>query len=361
MPVINLTPIDPSQDIATTTTILHEVIPITGSIVSGTYGTWPDELNIKNYTHGMFQSVYDYPFLSSSANHIFDLTIGYDETSGYFDPANVQNTKKVNMYNQFAQLLLGYTSSTSDSIRKFESDLKLDGSGTMSEVFFIPFSRLLTKDQIKRNSFSIALGTSSNWANPFSGPPPYGSVLTLTDASASYGSAGGIGTSNGGEYGVLYDQYGAAHGTLFYQAGIAVISASVFNANPGGGATNPFDGSAGPSNTVADIMSGSAITASCNVLRHRIQNISFNNQTEINSTIYFCRIPHNEYNYSSNPTYLSGSKIRVKAQESDQPISYITTVGLYNASGEMLAAAKLSEPLRKDPNNDITIRVRLDY
>ena len=38
-----------SQDVTTTKTILHEVIPITGSVVSGTYGTFPNEDNIKNY------------------------------------------------------------------------------------------------------------------------------------------------------------------------------------------------------------------------------------------------------------------------------------------------------------------------
>ena len=58
-----------TDDGVSTRSLLHEAIPLTGSIVSGTYS---DE-NIKNYSHGMFQSVYDYPYLSSSANHIFDL------------------------------------------------------------------------------------------------------------------------------------------------------------------------------------------------------------------------------------------------------------------------------------------------
>jgi hypothetical protein len=100
---INYEVINPNTDVATTKTLLHEVIPLTGTIVSGTYGTFPDDDNIKNYSHGMFQSVYDYPYLSSSANHIFDLTIGYDESSGFSGSANTQNAKKINMYNQFSQ------------------------------------------------------------------------------------------------------------------------------------------------------------------------------------------------------------------------------------------------------------------
>ena len=108
-------------------------------------------------------------------------------------------------------------------------------------------------------------------------------------------------------------------------------------------------------------MSGSQISSSCNAFRHRLKNVSYNNTTEINSKIYFCRVPHNKFNYSANPTYVSASKLVVKNQASDNPVSYVTTVGLYNASNELLAVAKLSEPLRKDPTNDITIRVRLDY
>ena len=69
--------LDPTTDKTTTRTLLHEAIPLTGSIVSGTYGNaTSNEENIKNFAHGMFQSVYDYPYLSSSANHIFDVTVG---------------------------------------------------------------------------------------------------------------------------------------------------------------------------------------------------------------------------------------------------------------------------------------------
>jgi len=89
--------------------------------------------------------------------------------------------------------------------------------------------------------------------------------------------------------------------------------------------------------------------------------LSYNNTTEINSKIYFCRVPHNKFNYSSNPTYVSGSKIRVKEVATDSPVAYITTVGLYNSANELMATAKLSEPLRKDPSNELILRVRLDY
>ena len=90
--------------------------------------------------------------------------------------------------------------------------------------------------------------------------------------------------------------------------------------------------------------------------------MSFNNTTELNSTIFFCRANHDEFNYSSNPTYLSSSQIVVKNNDVlNLPRAYVTTVGLYSPDNELMAVAKLSEPLRKDPTNELTLRVRLDY
>jgi len=51
----------------------------------------------------------------------------------------------------------------------------------------------------------------------------------------------------------------------------------------------------------------------------------------------------------------------VKTKAEDMPVSYVTSVGLYSPDNELLAVAKLSEPLKKDPSTEFTIRVRLDY
>lgn len=376
---MNYEPLNVNTDVTTTRTLLHETIPLTGTIVSGTYGTFPNENNIKNYAHGMFQSVYDYPYLSSSANHIFDVTIGYDESSfasasayaGGLNPG-IQNSKKINMYNQHAQVLLGYTSSA-NTVEIFESDLNFaDNNNQMKEVFIVNFSRLLTKDQLKKGSFSITLGTGS-WADPFGsiGGATSGHTgsLILSDVSASATDAGTTNT-RGGDYGVLFVTSGSggtaignastgsqAKGIVFYQAGIAIITASVFVNN----SNDFYHNAAGTKYNVTAAYVSASITGSCDAIRRRIQNVSFNNTTEINSTIYFCRVPSTKYNYSANPTYTTGSKIRVKNNAPDMPVSYITTVGLYSTSNELLAVAKLSEPLKKDNTNEITLRVRLDY
>ena len=90
-----------NNDIKSTRTLLHEAIPLTGTIISGTYGgdtvALGSETNIKNYSHAMFQSVFDYPYLSSSANHIFDLTVGYSTASVFSGSTSTQNAKKINI------------------------------------------------------------------------------------------------------------------------------------------------------------------------------------------------------------------------------------------------------------------------
>ena len=347
-----------NNDVVSTKTLLNEAIPLTGTVVSGTYMEGTSEVNIKNYAHGMFQSVYDYPYLSSSANHIFDLSVGIDETSTLSGSSTTQSSKKINLYNQFAQTLLGYTGSTTDGVRKFERDLTLDDAGTMLNCFFVNFSRLLTKDQIKKGSFSITLGTGSH-NGAFAG------TKTLFDISAS--ATAGTSNTVGGDFGELRlsssdGNHADSHGVIFYQAGIAVISSSIFHGITdfqSGAAYGLLDADA--SRTADNTLVSSSISGACDAFRHRVQNLSFNNTTEINSKIYFCRVPHNKFNYSSNPTYTSGSKIVVKEVATDPPVSYITTVGLYSAANELLATAKLSEPLKKDPSNELILRVRLDY
>ena len=342
------------DDRVNTRTLLHEAIPITGSIVSGTYQTVPGtELNIKSFTHGMFQSVYDYPFLSSSANHIFDISYGYN--SSISASAFTQNSKKVNIYNQMAQVLMGYD--VSGNIRNFDSDGTLSDTGaadagTMNSCFFINFSRLLVKDEIKKNTFRMPLYTSGTVAS-----------RTTLKTIGDYLSANEFRTSPAGDYGLIFtssansDETASSVGLVFYQAGVVVLTSSVFTGEFG---TDSFFDGPQP-NAITASITGSTIGALADGFRHRLDDIDFNNTIELNSTIYFCRVNHNEFNYSSNPTYVTGSKIRVKNNVSDLPISYITTVGLYSPDNELMAVAKLSEPIRKDPNTELTLRVRLDY
>ena len=369
-----------NNDVTNTRTLLHEAIPVTGTIVSGTYIT-NTETNIKNYAHGMFQSVYDYPYLSSSANHIFDITCGFSASSplSSSEPALVtQQEKKINIYNQFSQILSGYNAT--GTIRGLDRDGNVAaGSQGYEESFFLSFARMLQKDEIKKGSFSVTLLTGAlvNF--------PTGAANQLV--IADHGAASNYKVNSpAGEYGILYTSSAEAGptsgvGLIYYQAGVAVITSSVFG-SPGsitsdirdepdgaGSAGEPapdgygtyFGSLATASMTSWECFASQSISGACDGFRNRLANISFNNTTELNSTIYFCRANHNEFNYSSNPTYLSSSKLVVKNNATDLPVSYITTIGLYSSDNEMLAMAKISEPLKKDPNTELTLRVRLDY
>ena len=356
-------PIGP-RDRATTRTLLHEAVPITGTILSGVYRMWPDGENIKNFTHGQFQSVYDYPYLSSSANHIFYILVGLNPTgSALYSTDAVMYKKKRNNWNICNSTMVGYSASADGanySVRPAESDLLMDQTGSMNDIFVLAFSSLLVKDEIKKGSVSITVGTGSH-DDPFNGNDAI-ATRTFRDVNATATGAG-TKTLNGGQYGVLIDTTNEiTGGIVWYQGGQIWLSSSAFHTSAYGPGVQDFyaTGSSGVW-TVDDQLQNGTISGSANALRHRIQNVSFNNTTAINSQIYFCRIGHADYNYSTNPTYLNNGKIRVKNVASDPPITYITTVGLYNAANELVAIAKLSEPLKKTPENEMTIRVRLDY
>ena len=380
------------SDIINRSTLLHEAIPITGSLLSGTYLSADSDENVKNYSHGMFQSVYDYPYLSSSANHVMDITCGYSSVSALSGASNTQNAKKINIYNQMAQVLAGYDAT--GSILRFDQAGEVVDTGTkMDEVFFLNFSRLLVKDEIKKGTFELELGVRQVFDHGGSGgSSAHTRRIKLVDYS---GSDGYKVNSPAGEYGVLYAQTTVVDGDgvldanllqgeriesnvsdheswkraglLYYQAGVAVISGSVFGAHGVGAAKGLLSGSK-PCELVADIsgsgynaVTGSTIQTMADGIRNRIYNIQFNNTTELNSTIYFCRVNHNEFNYSTNPTFVSGGQIVVKNEKNDTTTTLITSVGLYNAQDELLAVAKTSEPLVKTPEDELTLRVRLDY
>ena len=360
-----------SKDIASTRTMLHEAIPITGTLVSGTYDAGTSTENVKTYSHGMFESVYDYPYLSSSANHILDITTGYSSQSTLSSSApdtkgssTDQQKKKINIYNEMAQVLVGYD--VSGSIQEFDVDGDLLAGGAKTrEAFFVNFARLLTKDEIKKGSFSMSFVTGGTSVVKAGGAL----VIGDTNGESNYKI-----NSPAGEYGILKvsgvpdaptgHAIGDTVGQIYYQAGIAVLSSSIFAANHPNAekrlSMSRFAPS-GQTGTVHQTMYSASIQNNANALRNRINNISFNNTTELNSTIYFCRANNTDFNYSTNPTYVSSSKIVVKNNTLDNPVAYATTIGLYSADNELLAVAKLSEPIKKDPTNELTFRVRLDY
>jgi hypothetical protein len=82
----------------------------------------------------------------------------------------------------------------------------------------------------------------------------------------------------------------------------------------------------------------------------------------ISSTYYFVRLYNGEFNYSNNPSFLSGSTSKLKYDSMKlDPQSYVTSIGLYDDDEQLLAVAKLSKPVRKSFEKELVIKVKLDF
>jgi hypothetical protein len=107
-----------------------------------------------------------------------------------------------------------------------------------------------------------------------------------------------------------------------------------------------------PSKLYNKMVSGSTFNSS----------FSLNSQETITSDFVFVRARNGEFNYSENPSFISGSTGTILYSAFIQnPQTYITTVGMYNDNNELLAVAKLSKPLKKDFTKEALVRVKLDF
>ena len=370
-------------------------------------------------TSSLFQTVYDQDFTLQTANPIFDITVGLapDYTTGILDVAKtgldsagkmlfasgtLMAREKGEIYRQFAQSLLG------DGNLEFKLPLEQQAGVTQTIIdsaMFIAFKRLFSRDQIKNETFAMRFYQSASFVRTVGTSVDMPSAITSEGVSnLSTTSISGstiftdIGSNDekfvayGGRYGTIVDSANATNGRvglLFYDAGIAVfdlskiVSGSQFlsgtidamsttGAMPLGGELN---GAIGPNYLTAKfipdfMMSGSIDNIVDHICSTRFQSgsltaITFQNITNINSTLIYCRAPADEFNYSANPTFVDTNNRIVVIDEGQEGVqdtfTYVTTVGLYDASNNLLAVAKLSRPVEKSPERDLTFRVRLDF
>ena len=213
--------------------------------------------------------------------------------------------------------------------------------------------------------------------------------------------------SYGGKVGNIVDSSNTNNtvGLMFYDHGIAVydiekiidgnqfvsgtISAVSQESTDGGGGSAKglsddgftiigADTTLGPSHSntnakfVPDLMYSASIDnildhiGSCRFGSTSQSAMTFQNVTNINSTLYFCRAKADEFNYSSNPTFTDDDgRIRVidsgVTEGTQQSFTFVTSVGLYDGNNNLLAVAKLSRPVEKSHERDLTFRVRLDF
>lgn len=91
-------------------------------------------------------------------------------------------------------------------------------------------------------------------------------------------------------------------------------------------------------------------------------SFALNSQETVTSDYVFVRARNSEFNYSENPSFISGSTGEViYSSFVNSPQTYITTIGMYNDSNDLLAVAKMSRPLLKDFTKEALVRVKLDF
>ena len=92
-----------------------------------------------------------------------------------------------------------------------------------------------------------------------------------------------------------------------------------------------------------------------------LTSIRLNSEETVSSQYAFVRVRNSEFNYSTNPSNITGSGDLRHDVMVNAPQSYITTVGLYNDNNDLLGVAKLSQPLLKDFTKEALVRIKLDF
>ena len=154
-------------------------------------------------------------------------------------------------------------------------------------------------------------------------------------------------SANSGSYGWLLPDIGTIILNPLALAAPAISGGIAFVYS--GSATGSATPNVSPNRSLFVAMSGS-------------NSFKLNSQETITSDYIFVRPRSAEFNYSENPSFISGSTGEVLYSGFiNNPQTYITTVGLYNDTNELLAVAKLSRPLLKDFTKEALVRIKLDF
>ena len=360
-------------------------------------------------TSSLYQTVFDQDFSLQTANPTFDLTIGLfssgsivatsrqgiDSTGkAIFPSSSMMMREKTDIYKQFAQTLLG--NGMTQFTAPYDAVLATD---RIDAAMFVCFKRLFARDKIKRETFAMRFLTSGSHGGP--NRVNVQTMLTgseLVNASAIYTDIGSSNNKNyafGGEVGNIVNATNTSQsvGLMFYDRGVAVFDlakiitsnqrvSGVISAMQSAFTNGTFPGSTiiGPQQPLSEnpnatfipdfIVSGSID----NIVDHlggvrfggaAQTAITFQNVTNINSTLIFCRAASDEFNYSSNPTFTDTNNrivvIDPGQEDTQSTFTFITGVGLYDANDNLLATAKVSRPIEKSFERDLTIRLRTDF
>ena len=299
------------------------------------------------------QKSFYYNLQYNSKDHL-SVTYGHIAGSGSAEQsATLQGTTKA-VYGQFYNLL-----ETDRSKLKKNEGFTIN-SVIQPDAYFIVAERLQMKDRLNPGTFTLT----------FSGSNSAGTATTLnltdnsktTDASAApFGERYSLQV---GSAGVVTDT--TEHGLFYPDAGIFVLSATQMSASlPGspGNVTSAIQVASkatglAPDHRVADAADNA------NKLAVSLEKGTVTLRSEERQFIYdyFCRAKANEFNYSQNLTFWSGSQYDIRHTDMiSNPQVYITEVGLFDDQGELMAIGRLSSALEKNFSSEAIIKVRLTY
>ena len=318
----------------------------TGSTQSGSSG---------NYYYDVFNKVG-----SDSTREVqFAVAYGHFHGSGSLSTSAGNNPTEA-IYRQFRNICLKNTTSAT----KFNFNANGDGTTyNADDIFVISVNRARYREKLDPGNWELHLSGSGDSETTFlkliddSGATADSSVKASERVfNIVSGSISG-GTSVIKTTAVAQSATNGSYGYVYPELGLIVLNAQAISSSLAGSSTlvNGLKvprSSATNDNTALELVESIEGGAKFQARR----------EEQIKSSHYFCRVRSDEYNYSQNPTYYSGSSAELTNQTFVQdPKSYITTVGLYNENNELLAVAKLSQPLLKSRDREAVIKVRLDF
>jgi len=291
----------------------------------------------------------------------FSVAYGHRLGSGSYSAGQLNDSPTKAVYSQYKQLLLNPGDSTF-SFANGESDL----------IYVINFDRARLRDRLDPGNwqFSLAQLNGASFANNvFTGSnvaiAASPKIFTLiddsgdTDQSIGFSAGGRVyniisGSLTNGGY-IVNNDY-VYYGLAYPDMGMLVLNGDMLNISA---SFNTVTGS-----SIAGDNAFKLFTAISGAMSIDPSNYSFQARNEeiVNSTHYFVRVKNGEYNFSNNPSFTTGS-VGEFSQPTfiGDPKTYITTIGMYNDNQELLALAKLSQPIQKSFQNEALIKVKLDF
>ena len=284
------------------------------------------------------------PQSDSTAKPQFSVAYGNFRGSGSAGKLGVDgNRASAAIYRQLTNTLLGPT----------EEKFTFAGSGaniTPEYVYAISVARQQLREKMDPGNWEIHISGSGNNKYKF-----IDDSAATTDPTVNQGGrvfnivSGSISAGTASTHTTAANQGGGAYGLFYPDLGILVFNGPALNASASLSTDLTINAEKG---NVGKFYEDIRVASYFQARREEV----------ITSQHYFCRVPNKEFNFSSNPTFTSGSNGDFTVGTFfKNPKTFITQVGLYNDNNELLAVAKLSEPIRKDPNTELTLRVRLDY